>query len=85
MDVLKIASLARLHIPDDQMDGLCRDMDAIVKMVEGLPEDDASLPEGGTAMELREDVVTPSLTRADALHNAPAANGDYIIVPKVFE
>lgn len=85
MDVLKIASLARLHIAKDQMEGLSRDMDAIVRMVEGLPEDSASLPESSAAMELREDVVMPSLSRAAALQNAPASDGEYIIAPKVME
>lgn len=85
MDVLKIASLARLHISEVQMEGLCRDMEAIVKMVDGLPEDGASLPENGAAIELREDEITPSLSRAEVLQNAPVSDGEYFLVPKILE
>ena len=86
MDVRKVAALARLHIEDSQVEAYTRDMKAIVQMVAGLPPVDADgAPDAGAHMALREDAVAPSLPREALLQNAPAADGEYFIVPKVLE
>lgn len=87
MDVQKVASLAKLHIPANQHEAFARDMEGIMKMVDSLPDlpDDGRMPAGDFAMGLREDVVTPSLPRAAVLQNAPATDEEYIAVPKVLD
>ena len=37
MDVQKIASLAKLHIPDGEIEAFSRDMEAVLKLVTQLP------------------------------------------------
>ena len=85
MDLPKIAALAKLHITDGQMEAYAQDMEAILAMVERLPD----ITDGGPALQatmtLREDIVTPSLPRQALLQNTPDSDGPYSIVPRVME
>lgn len=87
LDVRHIAKLARLKIEDGEVEALAREMGAIVKMVEHLPElsgAGALLDETDT-MQLREDVVQPSYPREKILENAPESTEGCFLVPKTVE
>jgi aspartyl-tRNA(Asn)/glutamyl-tRNA(Gln) amidotransferase subunit C len=86
----KIANLARLEIKPDEEEALLTSMDSVLSWMDQLNEIDTEGVEPLThimdeANNWREDVSDNSLTRAEALANAPAKNDTYIMVPKVIE
>ena len=89
-DVRKVADLARLKVTDDELDSLANDLRAIVGYVEILNEVDTT---GVTPMVhavelqnvLRPDVRVASLSRVDALSNAPRTDGQYFLVPPIID
>lgn len=89
--VKTIAFLARVRVPDDQLDPLAGELSAILGWIEQLAEVDTSTVEPMTsvvaAMDAprRADVVTDGRRRDAALANAPHALDDYFAVPKVVE
>ncbi len=75
-DVLKVAKLAKLHVPDGEVEKLAGQLSSIVELVEQLD----SVPTEGIeplahAMDIhsvvRADIVQPGLTREAALANSP--------------
>lgn len=82
-----VAKLARLHVADEEVASLEKEMSAIVAMVEHLPalSGSGALLEPDNLMELREDVVTPSYPRKKILQNAPKAAEGCFEVPKTVE
>lgn len=87
IDIQNVAKLARLRIEDDKLPKFQKEMESILKMVENLPDitdSDISVdPEN--PMELRKDIVTPSLKRDEVLNNAPQSTAGCIVVPKTIE
>jgi aspartyl-tRNA(Asn)/glutamyl-tRNA(Gln) amidotransferase subunit C len=89
-DVEHVAYLARLGLSDDELTRLEGQLNHILEQYEilaGLPTD--HIPPTAQTIELenilREDVVRPSLSVDDVLANAPARDGDYIVVPAILD
>ncbi len=87
-EVRKVALLARLHVPEAELERLAADMEKIVEYVESL----ASIDTAGVAPQsqfvaaenvLRDDKIVKSLPKSEALRNAPKKDSDYFLVPKV--
>jgi aspartyl-tRNA(Asn)/glutamyl-tRNA(Gln) amidotransferase subunit C len=86
-DIRHIAKLARLKLDEGQVEKFTQQMSDIVDMVAQLPEIDDAAPELDHAhpMELRPDVVQPSLRREEILQNAPQVEAGCFVVPRVVE
>ncbi len=87
-DVARLAALARIDMTDDDLDRLSGQINAIVDAVATL--DGVAGPDIPTtshpipmANVVREDVVEPSLTPAQALAAAPQAEDDRFRVPQI--
>ncbi len=93
--VVKIASLARLQMGEEELERMAPELSKILSFVEQLGEVDTSSVEPMTAvipnhLRLREDVVdadplTGGGKRDAVLANAPAAEHGFFVVPKVIE
>lgn len=88
--VMKIASLARIAMSEEEAEALKPDLNAILDWVEQLEEVDtdgveplAMVIENRTRM--REDIVTDGNKRDEILANAPNAEHGFFAVPKVIE
>ena len=87
-DVEHVAHLARLGLTDGELGLLEGQLNHILDQYTKLAElDTDAIPPTAQTIELenilREDVVTPSLSVEDALANAPAASGGYIVSPPI--
>jgi len=89
-DVLKIAFLARIRVPEERLEPLAGELNNIVGWVEQLAEVDTdgvapmtSVVEIATPM--RTDVVTDGAITDKVLANAPDGEGTFFAVPKVVE
>lgn len=86
IDIRHIAKLSRLKIDEDKVDKFQQQMQAIVEMVEKLPETEGSLAvDPDNRMELRPDEIRPSLRRDSLLANAPEVAAGCVVVPKTME
>jgi aspartyl-tRNA(Asn)/glutamyl-tRNA(Gln) amidotransferase subunit C len=88
--VKTIAFLARVRVPDDQLDHLAGELSAILGWINQLAEVDTCSVEPMTSVVAmvapqRADVVTDGRRRDAVLANAPHALDDYFAVPKVVE
>lgn len=86
----KIAHLARLQIKPEEEDALLNSMDSVLSWMEQLDEVNTEGVEPLIHMmdeenNWREDAAENTLSREDALRNAPSRNATYIMVPKVIE
>lgn len=86
----KVAHLARLNIKLEEEDQLLKDMGEILNWVEKLREVDTEGVEPITHMTqevnvLRNDEAEISISRNEALKNAPDEDGKYFKVPKVLK
>ena len=89
-EVLYVAGLAKLHLSEDEISILSRDMNAILGYMERLNNLDTSDVEPlEHVIELgkryRPDKAHEPLAHQKALENAPDADSDYFRVPKVIE
>ena len=88
---LKIASLAKLELTDQEVKEYSKDLTNILKWMEELKEVDVSNVEPVTSVtknELfeREDITYKNTVEQEKiLLNAPEKVGDYFTVPKVIE
>ena len=89
-DVEHVAHLARLGLTDDELTLLEGQLNHILDqyaILTELPTDD--IPPTAQTIELenilRDDVVRPSLTAEDVLANAPARQGEFIVVPSILD
>jgi aspartyl-tRNA(Asn)/glutamyl-tRNA(Gln) amidotransferase subunit C len=87
-DVLHVASLARLEIPEDEVDAVRDQLGAILEAVGKVAELDLDDVEPMThpldlANEWAEDEPRPSLPRDEALANAPDPVDGQFRVPAV--
>jgi aspartyl-tRNA(Asn)/glutamyl-tRNA(Gln) amidotransferase subunit C len=89
-DVAHLARLARLSLTDDELDHFGGQLDVILGAVARVAEVAADdVPPTTHAVPVvnmtRPDVVTPSLTRDDALSGAPAAEDERFRVPRILD
>jgi aspartyl-tRNA(Asn)/glutamyl-tRNA(Gln) amidotransferase subunit C len=89
-EVAKVALLGRLKLSAEELDRMTDQLARILEYVEILNEVDTENVEPmAHAIELhdvfREDVPVPSLTREDALSNAPKTDGRCFLVPQILE
>jgi aspartyl-tRNA(Asn)/glutamyl-tRNA(Gln) amidotransferase subunit C len=89
-DVEHVAYLARLGLTDEELTRLEGQLNHILDqyaILSELPTDD--IPPTAQTIELenilREDVVQPSLPLEAVLGNAPARQGDHIVVPAILD
>jgi aspartyl-tRNA(Asn)/glutamyl-tRNA(Gln) amidotransferase subunit C len=89
-DVEHVAFLARLRLSGEELDRLEGQLNHILDQYAKLSEIDTSaIPPTAQTIELenilREDVVKPSLPVEAVLANAPAREGDFIVVPAILD
>ena len=88
--VRRIAKLARIHLDEDELPRLQKELNTILGYVEQLAEVNVEgvIPLSGgseTAMRMREDVVSDGGYPEKILANAPDRIGNFFAVPKVVE
>ena len=88
--VARIASLARIAVPETELAPLAGELSHILGWIEQLDEvdtDGVAPMTSVVAMRLawREDAITDGGKAEAILANAPARQGDYFVVPKVVE
>ena len=88
--VARIAHLARIKLPEDQLQPMARELSGILDFVEQLAEVDTTGVPPMTAvvahdLRRRTDVVTDGGVQDKVLANAPDAVGGFYSVPKVVE
>jgi aspartyl-tRNA(Asn)/glutamyl-tRNA(Gln) amidotransferase subunit C len=89
-DVEHVARLARLALTDDEIDRLTGDLAAVLEHaadvaaldLDGVPPTAHPLPLRNV---LRDDVVRPTLDRAEVLAAAPAAEDGRFRVPRILD
>ena len=87
-DVHKIAQLARLELPDDQIETYTAQLEEILSYIDHLQAvDTQNVPPTTRAVEvinaMREDIVDVNCAREDILNQAPHREGDFFRVPKI--
>ena len=88
--VRRIARLARIAVPDEDVPHLQGELNAILRFVEQLNEVDVSGVEPMTSvlpmrLKAREDRVIDGGIAAEIVRNAPTTERGYFLVPKVVE
>jgi aspartyl-tRNA(Asn)/glutamyl-tRNA(Gln) amidotransferase subunit C len=88
--VARIARLARLEVPDDQLETVAGELGQILAFVEQLNEVNTDGVEPMTAvvemnLRMRPDKVTEGGEPEKVLANAPERVDNYFVVPKVVE
>jgi aspartyl-tRNA(Asn)/glutamyl-tRNA(Gln) amidotransferase subunit C len=86
--VNNIAHLARLYFTDEEKKEIEKDLQRMISFVEKLNEIDTTAIEPLQHMStssniLREDEINGSVSRDEALLNAPVTDGVFFKVPKV--
>ncbi len=87
-DIRKVAKLARLELPEDQIETYTEQLEEILSYVDQLQEiDTENIPPTTRAVEvvnsMREDLVEVNSSREDILNLAPHREGDFFRVPKI--
>ena len=88
--VARVATLARIRVPDADLAPLAEQLSHIMSWIEQLGEVDTSGIEPMTRvthmqLPMRDDVVTDGGQRDAILANAPQATESFFTVPKVVE
>lgn len=88
--VARVATLARIAVPDDQLAPLAKELSGILGWIEQLAEvqtDGVEPLRSVLAIDRcwRADVVDDGERQGDILHNAPKSHEGYFVVPKVVE
>ena len=88
--VKKVARLARIRVADAELEPLAGELSTILAWIEQLGEVDTDgvAPMASTeavSLPLRDDVVTDGGDPAVILANAPKADRNFFVVPKVVE
>lgn len=89
-EVKKVAHLARLAVPEEQLEGYVRNLSNILNLVDQLQAVDTSGVEPmahplDMTQRLREDVVTETNHREQYQSVAPEVEDGLYLVPKVIE
>ena len=87
-DVRKVAQLARLELPEDQIETYTKQLEEILSYVDHLQEiNTENIPPTTRAVEvvnaMRDDFVEVNSSREDILNQAPQREGDFFRVPKI--
>jgi aspartyl-tRNA(Asn)/glutamyl-tRNA(Gln) amidotransferase subunit C len=88
--VRRIAHLARIAVPEDEIEHLKGELNGILAWVEQLQAVDVEGVAPMTSvtpmtMKTREDKVTDGGIADDIVKNAPASDDNFFLVPKVVE
>ena len=88
--VTTISSLSRLKVDDKKEEKIIKDLSSIIKFVYQLNDADTTDIEPLTnplekTAKTRKDIVTAKNLKKELLENAPSANEDYFLVPRVVE
>ena len=88
--IRRVARLARLRVPEGELEGLTGEINGILAWIDQLEEVDVEGVEPMTSavettLPLREDAITDGGKRDDVLANAPCAEEGFFVVPKVVE
>ena len=88
--VSRIARLARIHVPDEDLEQMGEELTNILGWVDQLNEvDTADVPPMTSVVDMqlprRQDVVTDGAYSEKVLSNAPDTEEGFFIVPKVVE
>jgi aspartyl-tRNA(Asn)/glutamyl-tRNA(Gln) amidotransferase subunit C len=88
--VNNIAHLARLYFTEEEKIEIEKDLQRMISFVEKLSEIDTTGVEPLQHMSistnvLREDEIKGSVSRSEALRNAPVTDGTFFKVPKVIK
>jgi len=88
--VKKVARLARIREPEERLEPLAHELNAIIAWIEQLSEVDTDGVEPmtsavATPLPMREDLVTEGGSPERILSNAPRAERHFFVVPKVVE
>ena len=88
--VAKIATLARIKLPETEREPMGQELNKILHWIEQLAEVDTDGVEpmssvAHMALPQREDVVTDGARAEDILRNAPNGAHGFFTVPKVVE
>ena len=85
-EIRAIANLAKLQVPDEELDGLTEDMNEIIAFADTIAsvqvEDEAYEDVNGLSNVLREDVVQPGLSAEEVLQNARDCDENSFVVKK---
>ena len=85
-EIRSIANLAKLQVPDEELDGLTEDMNEIIAFADTIAsvqvEDEAYEDVNGLSNVLREDVVQPGLSAEEVLQNARDRDENSFVVKK---
>ena len=89
-EVLKIAALAKLHLSEEEVSLYTDQMNEILEYMKQLDELDTEDVESLSHVldqinMTRPDEEKTSLSRDEALQNAPETDGEYFIVPNVIK
>ena len=89
-DVKRIARLARIAVPEEELPALAKELNGLLAWVEQLGEVDTADVAPMTSvvavtLPMREDVVSDGGIPEKILANAPEAAGNFFAVPKVVE
>lgn len=86
-EVRHVAQLARLNLDEATVEQYAEQIGQVLSYIDKLNEVDTTGVKWGSAVQIvnafREDEVKPSLTIDEVLANAPQANENEFIVPKV--
>ena len=88
--VVRIARLARIRIPDEELDGLAGELSGILGWIETLGRLDVEgVPPmtgvGDAVLTARSDKIADGGDPAPILANAPESADGHFVVPKVIE
>ena len=88
--VRRIAKLARIGVPEDDLEGLAGELNGILGWIDQLNEVDVDGVEPltsivETALPMRDDVVTDGNIQDQVLANAPRTEHGFFVVPKAVE
>ena len=88
--VARVATLARIRVPESDLEPLAAELSKILDWIAELDEVDTSEVEPMARvvkmkLPMRDDVVTDGGRRDDILRNAPQGTEQFFAVPKVVE
>ena len=89
-EAAKVAHLARIEVAESELEGIARELSAILGFMEQLNEVDIDGVEPMSAvtpmpLKRRADVVTSGGDAGRVLSNAPETRQNFFVVPKVVE
>ncbi|MEY3084130.1 MAG: hypothetical protein RL037_310 [Bacteroidota bacterium] len=88
--ILHIAKLARLEFRGEELEAIRKDMEKIIGFMDNLSAIDTSHVEPLIFMSdernvLRDDIASTTVSKDEALMNAPKKDSDYFRIPKVLD